>query len=99
MKFLLALVPAMISGLRGLLGQIIAALGLTAVSYVGMDMLIERFKTEIMTALSAVPAGMLQLFYLAGGGVILNIFFGCLAFAVSFKTLTKIVPRIGQPKP
>ncbi len=75
MKFLAALIPLLINGLATLFGKIIAALGITAVSYVGLEILISNFKKEISSAISGVPAGLLQMFYLSGGGVVLNIFF------------------------
>ena len=93
MKFLAALIPFLINGLATLFGKIIAALGVTAVSYVGLELLISNFKMQILSAVSGVPAGLLQMFYLSGGGVVLNIFFGCLTFVISFKALTKLVPR------
>lgn len=39
--------------------------------------------------MSAVPAGFLQIFYISGGGVVLNIIFGMFAFAATFKTMKK----------
>lgn len=93
MKFLAALVPMLINGLTTLLGKVMAAIGLTFVSYVGLDMLVNNFKSEIKALISNVPIGALQLFYLSGGGTVLNIIFGCFTFFVAFKSLTKLVPK------
>lgn len=93
MKFLSALIPMLINGLTTLIGKVLAALGLTLVSYVGLDIIINNFKSEIKTLISNIPTGALQLFYLSGGGTVLNIVFGCFTFFVAFKSLTKLVPK------
>lgn len=93
MKFLLSLIPALLNMLASLVGKIIAALGITAMTYTGLDLLINQFKGQIQSAVHGVPAGLLQMFYLSGGGVVLNILFGCLTFVLTFKTLSKLVPR------
>ncbi len=93
MRFLAALLPSLLSGLSTLLGKLLAAFGITAVTYVGFEAVISNLKAQIESSLTGVPAGLLQMFYLAGGGVVLNIFFGCLTFVVTFKTLTKLVPK------
>ncbi len=93
MKFLSALLPSLANLLTTFLGKLIAALGLTAVTYVGLDALISQFKSQIQAALNDVPQGMLQIFYLSGGGTVLNILFGCLTFFVAFKTVFKLMPK------
>lgn len=93
MKFLVALLPSLLSGLSTLFGKLLAALGITAVTYVGFDAVISGLKAQIESSLTGVSAGLLQMFYLAGGGVVLNILFSCLTFVVTFKTLTKLVPK------
>ena len=94
MKFLAALGPFLLS----LVGQVFTALGLTAVTYVGFDLIIGQFKTEITNLIlnSGVPVGLLQMFYISGGGVVLNILFGMLTFIVTFKSMTKLTSRLGK---
>lgn len=93
MKFLSALIPMFWNMLMSLIGKIIAAIGLTFVSYVGLDMVVNNFKSEIQALMNNVPTSALQLFYLSGGGTVLNIIFGCFTFFVAFKSLTKLVPK------
>lgn len=93
MKFLAALIQMFWNMLMSLIGKIIAALGLTFVSYVGLDIIVNNFKSEIRELMSHAPQGALQLFYLSGGGTVLNIIFGCFTFFVAFKSLTKLVPK------
>lgn len=92
MKFLSALIPALMTGLGTLFGKVIAAFGFSIVTYVGLESLISVFKDKISSSVHGVPAGLLQMFYISGGGVVLNIFFGCLTFILTFKALTKLVP-------
>ena len=94
MKFRAALAPLLIN----VVARIFTALGLTAVTYVGFDLIISRFKQEITGLLlgSGAPAGLLQMFYISGGGVVMNIMFGMLTFIVTFKSMTKLASRLGR---
>ena len=49
-----------------------------------------NLKNQFISSMGAIPAGAIQIFYIAGGGVVLNIMFGMLAFVVTFKTLSKL---------
>lgn len=98
MRFLAALIPSLINALTHLFVRFVAAIGLTAISYVGLDLLILEFKGEIKSLLMQVPNGALQLFYIAGGGTVLNIIFGCLTFFVTFKSMSKLVPKGAKGK-
>ncbi|WP_032136943.1 DUF2523 domain-containing protein [Kingella negevensis] len=93
MKFLAALIPAFMNMLTTLIGKVLTALGITAVVYVGLESIISQLKSEIQSSLSGVPAGVLEMFYLAGGGTVLNIFFGCFTFVLAFKSLAKFVSK------
>lgn len=86
MRFLKALGPYLINHV---FRWILTSLGISMITYVGFDILISQFKTQIMMNMSGVPAGLLQMFYLSGGGVVLNIIFGMFAFAATFKTMKK----------
>lgn len=94
MKFLAALLPMLLS----VAGRIFTALGLTAITYVGLDVLVGRFKNEIFNSVSGAPQAVLQFFYLSGGGVVLNIFFGALTFILTFKSMTKLGTSLGKGK-
>ena len=67
-KFLSALIPALMTGLGTLLGKVIAAFGFSIVTYVGLESLIFGFKDKISASVHGVPAGLLQMFYISGGG-------------------------------
>lgn len=87
MKFLAALAPYLINHV---VRYLLMAFGVSIVTYVGFDMVIDGLKNQIISNMGAVPAGAIQIFYIAGGGVVLNIMFGMLAFVVTFKTLSKL---------
>lgn len=94
MKLLAALLPLLLS----VAGRIMTALGLMAVTYKGVDIMVSRFQQAITDSVTGVPQAMLQLFYISGGGTVLNILFGAIAFILSFKQMTKLATAIGKKK-
>nr|WP_314270533.1 DUF2523 domain-containing protein [uncultured Kingella sp.] len=86
--------PVFIRLLGGLLttfvGQIFAALGLSVVSYGGAKLLQNQFVNYISGSLNSIPPEILQIFYLAGGGVALNWIFGATSFALSLSAVSKL---------
>lgn len=87
MKFIALLLPM----LMNVAARVLAAFGFTLVTYIGFAALVDQFKNQISEWVSLVPDSMLQLFYISGGGVALNILFGMLTFIVSFKSMSKLV--------
>ena len=87
MKFLAARAPYLINHV---VKYLVMAFGVSIVTYVGFDMMMGSLKEKFISQMGAVPAGAIQIFYIAGGGVVLNIMFGMLAFVVTFKTLSKL---------
>ena len=79
MKFLAALAPYLINHV---VRYIFTALGVSIVTYIGFDLLLDNLKNRFISEMGTIPAGAIQLFYIAGGGVVLNIFFGLLAFVL-----------------
>lgn len=67
-----------LSLLEPALARILAALGFSVVSIVGMDLIFDQMKTALITNLSAFPVAALQLFLLAGGGTALGIILGAI---------------------
>ncbi len=79
-------------------GRILTALGLMAVTYSGVDRLVAHFQQAITSSITrAAPQAMLQLF-ISGGGTVLNILFGAIAFILSFKQMTKLATSIRERK-
>ena len=86
--------PVLIRLLGGLLttvaGQIFSALGLSVISYAGIKVIQGQFVGYISSSMNNVPPEVLQIFYLAGGGVALNWIFGATSFALSLSAVSKI---------
>lgn len=77
-------------------GRIIAAFGLSFVSYVGMNE-IQQFLMEAINAqIGGFPDEALQIVMIAGLGVMLNWIFGAFAFVVSIKSLSKLSTIVSQ---
>lgn len=62
-----------------LLAKVLMALGFSVVSIVGMEAIITQLKSSFVADLQAMPADLLAVFQLAGGGLALGIIFGAMA--------------------
>ena len=96
MKFLAALIPALDNLTRGIIAQLLVALGITLVTYKGIENLLADFKNQITSNITGAPQDALQIFYIAGGGKALNIVLGGLTFYVAMAGVTKLTSRIGK---
>lgn len=76
--------------LMNVAGRIIAALGLSFVSYVGINEVQAFLLAEVEKHIGGVPADALNLAYIAGIGVCLNWVFGTFAFITSIKAVSKL---------
>lgn len=85
-----ALLPLLSRFLTTLIGQVFIALGISAISYKGVEHMQAYFVRAIQDEMGRMPSDALQLFYMAGGGVALNWLFGAVAFAFTFTATTKI---------
>lgn len=90
MKFLAALIPALSSLASSLIAKVLVALGITLVSYKGINNLLSDFKNQIISNVTGAPQDALQIFYLAGGGKALNIVLGGLTFYVAMVGVTRL---------
>lgn len=79
-----------------LAGRIISALGISVVSYVGLDRIQTYFAKEIVGQIGKFPQEALQIMYIAGFGVVLNWIFGAFTFVVSVKSLKKLSTIVAQ---
>jgi len=61
------------------IGRILTALGFSVVSIVGMDAIFTQLQQKLTVSFAGLPADMLNVFLLAGGGQGLGIIFGALA--------------------
>ncbi|XXQ68520.1 DUF2523 domain-containing protein [Neisseriaceae bacterium B1] len=96
MRFLAALLPALGKLTKGIIAQLLVALGITAVTYNGIEPIFANFRHQITANLTGAPQDALQLFYIAGGGTALNIMLGGLTFYVTMTGVSKITSRIGK---
>ena len=77
-------------------GKIIAALGLSFVSYVGLNELQGYLIKKVSEQLGGIPSTALNIAYIAGVGVSLNWIFGTFAFIASLKAITKLSAGLGS---
>lgn len=84
------------SVLMNVAGRVIAALGMSFVSYVGLNELQGYFLKHIQQQISGLPEDALQIALIAGVGVCLNWIFGTFAFIASLKTMSKLSTAISR---
>ena len=77
-------------------GKVIAALGLSFASYVGLNELQKYLLDAVQTQIGGLPQHGLQIAYIAGLGVALNWIFGTFAFIVSIKSLSKLSAGVAR---
>ncbi|MGN8004865.1 DUF2523 domain-containing protein [Acidovorax sp. 22279] len=86
------LIMAMVSPL---IARIFVTLGLSMVSFVGMDLLMDQVIATAQNAWGGLPAGILQLAGLAGIGQALSIIFGAIMTRVLIWNLSKTTRILG----
>ena len=77
-----------------LIAKILITLGFSIVTITGVQAALQGLKTQLTDSVNGLPAAMLQLFLLGGGGVGLGIIFGAMTTVVliwSIQSATKIV--------
>ena len=70
--FLLALVQPLIA-------RVLAVLGLSVVTIVGTDQVLQALRDQLKRSFTGLPVDMLNLFLLAGGGLALGMILGAIA--------------------
>lgn len=71
-------------------GKLLAALGVTVISYTGVNMLQQQLISQMMAGFNSSPPAAVQLFYMAGGGVALNWILGAFTFLAGWGTAAKL---------
>ena len=82
------------SVLMSVAGKLLTALGVGFVSYTGLDYMQGKFASWIASQLGAFPADALQIFYIGGGGVILNWIFGAITFIATIKATSHLTASL-----
>lgn len=80
--------------LMNVAGRVIAALGLSFVSYVGINELQGYLLGQVQQQIGGIPSDALNLAYIVGIGVALNWIFGTFAFIASLKAMSKLSTSI-----
>lgn len=80
-----------------LLGRILAALGMSVVTIVGLDITIGQLKTMLVSAAGGMASEVLQLFLMAGGGSAVGIILGAINVRVTLWMIQRAVSIVGTP--
>ena len=71
-------------------GKIMVSLGVSAITYTGINILQQKFINHLVNGLNGLMPESLQLFYMAGGGVALNWVFGAITFMTGWYAVSKL---------
>ena len=77
-------------------GRLVAALGVSTVSYIGLNEIQKRIVSAVAQNIDSLPKEALQLIYIAGWGVCLNWIMGAFAFVISVKSLSRLSAGISK---
>lgn len=77
-------------------GKVIAALGLSFISYVGLNEIQGYLLSHVQTQIGGISSDAINLAYIAGIGVCLNWIFGTFAFVTSLKSLSKLSAAVSR---
>lgn len=71
-------------------GKIMSAVGLSFITYVGLDALQNQLMQAVSQQVGGLTEDSLQVLYILGIGVCLNWIFGTFTFIASLKTMSKL---------
>lgn len=71
-------------------GKIMSAVGLSFITYVGLDALQNQLMQAVSQQVGGLTEDSLQVLYILGIGVYLNWIFGTFTFIASLKTMSKL---------
>lgn len=71
-------------------GKIMSAVGLSFITYVGLDALQNQLMQAVSQQVGGLTEDSLQILYILGIGVCLNWIFGTFTFIASLKTMSKL---------
>ena len=71
-------------------GKIMSAVGLSFITYVGLDALQNQLMLAVSQQVGGLTEDSLQVLYILGIGVCLNWIFGTFTFIASLKTMSKL---------
>jgi len=80
-----------------LIKKALVSLGLTLVTLSGIEIGIDQLKSALTSSTNSLPADILQLFLLAGGGICLNIIFAAINFRIAIWSTTRST-KLSWPK-
>lgn len=82
--------------LRGVIVQLLIGLGVSLVTYKGVDITLDLLIDKMEQHLLRVPQPVLDLFALAGLGEVLNIYIGAFSLIVGTKAASKSLQFLGK---
>ena len=89
------LAPFLLGLVGSLVGRVLASIGMSVVTITGVEATIGALKMSLIGAVGGLPANVLGLFLLSGGGAALNMVLGAISFRLTYWAITKTVRVLG----
>ena len=89
----------LLSLLQPAVARILFSLGISAVTFVGVDAIFSQIKSRLMSGFSGLPAEVMQLFLLSGGGIGVSMIVGAILTKITIYQLqnnAKFLLKAGQ---
>ncbi|AOS79772.1 hypothetical protein Q5W_12760 [Hydrogenophaga sp. PBC] len=78
-----------------LIGRILLSLGFSVVTITGLNIVIDQLKDAVIDGVGTLPADILNVFLLAGGGTALGLIFGAIAVRLTLWQISKSTRVLG----
>lgn len=85
----------LLSMVSPLLGRILASLGFSVVTITGLTVSVNAIKSQLVTSINSLPADLLNVFLLSGGGVGLGMITGAIATKLLLWQITSATKVLG----
>lgn len=89
------LAPFLLGLVGSLVGRVLASLGMSVITVVGVEAVMGQLKNEVVNAANSLPADVFGLFLLLGGGVAINLTFAAITFRLTLWAMTKATRILG----
>lgn len=85
----MSLAAWLLSLVGSIVGRVLLALGFSVVTVVGFEAAVGALKATVVRSVSTLPADVMNLFLLAGGGMALNMIFAAITFRVTMWSIAR----------
>jgi hypothetical protein len=87
----------LLSMVSGLVARVLVALGMSVVTVSGLDLALGSIKASLQQAANSLPADVLSLFLISGGGSAVGIVLGAINVRITLWMVQRATSIVGRP--